>query len=314
MTVESYPRPLDLAQISVTYPAVNRRKRPVEALREVSIALQAGVITGLAGPNGAGKTTLLEVCIGAVRPSAGRISWFGHGTLDRGRRGAVGFCPDVPAFPQRVTGRELLSFFGAIDGVPRGKQETRIAHLADRLRVGEVLDQRVGLLSRGTVQRLGILQALICEPSVLLCDESFAALDPVAQMDLRLLLREEADRGAAILLSSHQLDQLGKVADDIVILSAGQVVARLGPDVIRSRRMLVLGVERLNRDALSVLMTVFPSGVHTGGIVRVPWPDERVDADALRQTFPPTLAEVRVIGLEDLSLEQMFFDAMRPTA
>jgi ABC-type multidrug transport system ATPase subunit len=265
MTAESYPRPLDLERISVTYPAINRRKGPVEALREVSIALQAGVITGLAGPNGAGKTTLMEVCIGAVRPSAGRITWFGHGTLDRGRRSALGFCPDVPAFPPRVTGRELLSFFGAIDGVPRGKQETRIAHLADRLRVGEALDQHVGFLSRGIVQRPGILQALICEPSVLLCDESFAPLDPVAQLDLRLLLREEADRGAAILISSHQLDQLGKVADEIIILSAGQVVARLGPDVVRSRRMLVLGVERLNRNALSVLMTVFPSGIHAGG-------------------------------------------------
>lgn len=216
---------IELRGVGKTY--LGHRGTAVEALRDVSLSLSPGRILGLAGANGAGKTTLLEVCIGALAPTHGVVLWFGQSTLSNDAKRNIGFCPDVPAFPQRLTGREVISILAALDGVPKSLSRQRCDQLADRLGLSDALEKRVETMSRGTAVRLGLLQAIVRERDLLVCDETFAPLDPVAQLALREVLREQADRGAAILISSHQLEQLSKVADEVAIMRQGRIVRQI---------------------------------------------------------------------------------------
>jgi len=301
--------PLELSEVGLTYPSLKRQTGPVEAVREVSLVLRPGMILGLAGPNGAGKTTLIEMCVGALKPSSGRISWFGNSKIDGETRRRIGFCPDVPALPQRLTGREVLQFFAALDGDSGPHIEARIDYLAERLRVQAALEQLVGALSRGTLQRLGILQALVHERDILLCDESFAPLDPIAQVDLRLLLQEEARRGAAILVSSHQLDQLGKIADEVAIMKNGSVARYLKAGTLKARRVINLQIAAVDGEQLAQVYKDFPEGWLTGHTFRVPWHDEKLDERVFRESFP-SVAGAGAITIEQLSLESIFLDAV----
>lgn len=225
---------MELIDAVVRYPGRGARSVPVNALDGVSLELARGRILGLAGPNGAGKTTLLEVCIAALSLSAGQVRWFGDSTLSARSRRRIGFAPDVPELPARLTAREALELFASLDGIPRTHARQAIADLSARLGVDEALDRRVETLSRGTAQRIGIIQAVLGERDILVCDESFAPLDPVAQVAVRELLRAEARRGAAVLVSSHQLDQLPKFADAVVILAGGMIVRHLDATELRT--------------------------------------------------------------------------------
>lgn len=303
---------LELNNVGVTYSGA-RGSLPTDALGTVSLALHPGKITGLAGPNGAGKTSLLEVCIGALAPTRGSIHWFGVNTFSAGVRRRVGFSPDVPPLPRRMKGIEVLQFFAALDGMQPAHAAKRIQHLAERLKVSSALEQRVESLSRGTLQRLGLLQALTCERDILLCDEPFAPLDPVAQVDLRVVLREEANRGAAVLISSHQLDQLDKVADEIVILGKGAILQRLTGAAIRAKQLVVISTDMLTPDQIRLLQTAFGSGWTTSNAFRIPFESDAWDEAAFRQSLPQALRTTVTFRRENFSLESAFFEALRAT-
>lgn len=210
------------ADLRVVYRA--RRGKTVEALKGVSLAVKTGRVVGLVGRNGAGKTTILEVAAGALVRFEGSARWFGVPLLNRTVRRRMGYCPAVPALPSSLTVREVLLLFAGLHGLSRSDARTSLEELVYAFQLDSILDQRVSTLSTGNIVRVGLAQALIGRPGLLLLDESFAALDPQAQVGLRTLLRRLADGGCGILVSSHQLDQLDKVADELYLIHEGRVV------------------------------------------------------------------------------------------
>ncbi|MGH7476417.1 MAG: ATP-binding cassette domain-containing protein [Longimicrobiales bacterium] len=201
-----------------------RGARAIHALRGITASLEPGTIVGLIGVNGAGKTTLLELLAGAQVPTAGTVHWFGSSRPAAAVRARLGFCPDVPALPPTFTVQEALRFFGGLRGLYGPALDTALARSIERLELGPILHRSVRALSRGNLVRTGVAQALLGGPAALLLDESFAPLDPVLQVRLRDVLSAEARRGAAVLVSSHQLQQVATIADSIWVLHDGELI------------------------------------------------------------------------------------------
>jgi ABC-2 type transport system ATP-binding protein len=197
-----------------------------DAVADVSLAVSRGAIHGLLGPNGAGKTTCLKMLLGLVRPSAGDFEILGVPARARGARANVGFLPEQPYFPQQLTASEVLALYGRLAALTKSE----IAEQTDTLlaRVGLDGQQKtlISKFSRGMLQRLGLAQALLGNPQVLVLDEPASGLDPVGQRDVRNLMMSLKADGATILLSSHQLSEVETVSDEVTILHQGLVAAR----------------------------------------------------------------------------------------
>ncbi|CAL8971268.1 putative ABC transporter ATP-binding protein YxlF [Rhodoplanes serenus] len=203
--------------------AVAKRYGPVEAVRDVSLAAQAGECVALVGHNGAGKTTLMKLMLGLIRPSAGRVAVLGAdpAARDPAARRHIGFLPENVAFNPALTGRELLGFYARLKGEPAGE----VDRLLGVVGLAEAADRRVGTWSKGMRQRLGLAQALLAQPALLLLDEPTSGLDPALRGSLYGLVRSLARDGAGVLISTHALSELEGVADRVVILDRGRVLA-----------------------------------------------------------------------------------------
>jgi ABC-2 type transport system ATP-binding protein len=198
------------------------------AVEDVSIDVPEGAIHGLLGPNGAGKTTTLKMLLGLVRPDAGEFLVLGVDSRSRTGREPLGFLPEQPYFPPQLTAMQAMRLYARLAGVP----EARIVPRVDELlaQVGLERQQRTLLsaFSRGMLQRLGIAQAIVSKPRVVVLDEPAGGLDPIGQRDVRNLMLQLRDDGATVLLSSHQLSEVEAVCDRVSIISRGRVAAE-GP-------------------------------------------------------------------------------------
>jgi ABC-2 type transport system ATP-binding protein len=197
-----------------------------EAVVDVSLSVTPGSIHGLLGPNGAGKTTTLKMLLGLVRPSAGSFSILGRDAHEPGARRRLGFLPEQPYFPIQLTAREALSLYGRLGGLTGQEIDEQGKRLLEQ--VGLVGQERTPLsrFSRGMLQRLGLAQAMLGRPAVIVLDEPASGLDPVGQRDVRNLMLELRESGTTILLSSHQLSEVEAVCDEVTILNQGTVAAR----------------------------------------------------------------------------------------
>jgi ABC-2 type transport system ATP-binding protein len=196
-----------------------------DAVHDVTIRVAPGTIHGLLGPNGAGKTTTLKMLLGLVRPTAGTFSILGQDSTRPAGRRDVGFMPEQPYFPQHLTATQALRLYALLSGVPRAEIPGRIAALLERVGLSGRERTRLDAFSRGMLQRLGIAQALINDPRVVVLDEPASGLDPVGQRDVRNLMLSLRDAGVTVLLSSHQLSEVETVCDDVTIMNAGRVAA-----------------------------------------------------------------------------------------
>ena len=219
--------------MTATIEVANLTKRygPVEAVRDLSFALEPGEIIALVGHNGAGKTTLLKLLLGLVRPSEGSIRVLGEnpaaGEFDARRR--LGYLPENVSFNPALTARELLSFYAKLKSQP-----VAVAlELLDRVGIGSASSRRLGTYSKGMRQRLGLAQALIGEPQVLLLDEPTTGLDPALRLDFYDIVEARRAGGATVVLSSHALAELGDSAGRIIIMNRGKMVANGSIDHLR---------------------------------------------------------------------------------
>ena len=197
-----------------------------EAVADVSISVSRGAIHGLLGPNGAGKTTTLKMLLGLVKPSSGTFEILGIPARAPRARARVGFLPEQPYFPTQLTAAEAMRLYGRLTGLSRPDLAEQTAELLDRVGLDGRQKTLLSKFSRGMLQRLGLAQALLGSPEVLVLDEPASGLDPVGQRDIRNLMLELRDGGATILLSSHQLSEVETVSDEVTILNGGRVAAR----------------------------------------------------------------------------------------
>jgi len=202
------------------------RRTRVTVLSQLDLAVSEGEIFGYLGPNGAGKTTTLKILMGLLRATAGDASVLGRPPGDVGTKQLVGFLPEQPAFYDYLTGRELLSFYGQLFGLDRSIRRDRIETLARQLRVESALDTQLRKYSKGMLQRIGLAQALLNEPRVVLLDEPMSGLDPIGRREVRDLLLRLKSEGRTVFFSSHIIPDVEMVCDRVGILVAGRLVAQ----------------------------------------------------------------------------------------
>jgi ABC-2 type transport system ATP-binding protein len=211
-----------------------KRYGAVQALKGVDLEVEAGELVGLLGPNGAGKSTLVKIACGLVRPSAGHVEVCGARAGSREARAALGYLAEFFRFPGWTSADELLALHQELAGSDGGEQER--GELLELVGLADARARRVEEMSKGMQQRLGIAQALVGSPRLLLLDEPTSALDPVGRRTVRTLLEELRRRGISVLLNSHLLSEVELVCDRVAILLAGEVVAAGAPTELASPR------------------------------------------------------------------------------
>jgi ABC-2 type transport system ATP-binding protein len=208
----------------------------VRAVRGISFAVDAGEVVGLVGPNGAGKTTTLRILTGFLDPDAGSAEIAGHDVVrDRdAARAALGYMAEsVPLYPEMRV-RDYLAFRARIKRVPRRRLRARVDAALEHARVADHARVVIGTLSRGYRQRVGLADALVADPPVLILDEPTAGLDPMQVRELRALVAE-LSRERAVLFSSHVLAEVESMASRLVVVARGRVVASGRPAEVRER-------------------------------------------------------------------------------
>jgi len=214
--------------------ALAKRYGPIEALRGVELEVGEGELVGLLGPNGAGKSTLVKIAVGLVRASGGETTVCGAPAGSRVARASLGYLAELFRFPGWYSADEVLRLHQRLAGSHGGEAER--AELLGLVGLLDARDRTVDAMSKGMQQRLGIAQALVGSPRLLLLDEPTSALDPAGRRTVRRLLEELRARGVAVLLNSHLLSEVELVCDRVVILSAGSVVAAGTPDELSRAR------------------------------------------------------------------------------
>lgn len=199
-------------------------RQSIAAVRDVDLRVDAGEVYGLLGPNGSGKSTTLKIILGLVSPTRGRTEIFGCDSRLVESRAAVGFLPENPYFYKYLTGEETLRFFGKLCQLRGARLENRIGELLNLVGLTNARDRRLGTYSKGMLQRIGLAQALINEPKLVVLDEPTAGVDPAGSRDIRNLIVDLKRRGITVLLSSHLLAQAQEVCDRVGILADGRLV------------------------------------------------------------------------------------------
>ena len=281
------------------------------ALDGVSLQVEPGVLTGLLGPNGAGKTTLIRILLGVLTPEQGTVTHHGL-PVDSDQRRHWGYMPQERGLYPAMPAGEQVVFFGRLHGLPRDEAARRTRDLLSEVGLADRWDQRTDRLSGGLQQRLQLAAALVHDPEVLVLDEPFAGLDPVAVDQLSDILQERARKGATVLFSSHQLDLVQNLCEDIVMVNEGRIV-------------LSGEVARLRADSSGVQLRVKVRSPDRRWLE--PFPGAAVvseEADEVRVALPPDVDPLAVLdaaracgrvvdfGLDLPSLSQLFLRAVAP--
>ena len=214
-----------------------KRYGAVHAVQGVSFQAQDGKVTGLLGPNGAGKTTTLRMLSSLVEPDAGRALVDGIDVRQRPREALrrLGLLPDSRGLYPRLTAREHLTYFGGLHGMRRAALERRTAELAELLDMRELLDRRVAGFSQGERTKVAIGRALVHGPHNIVLDEATNGLDVMSTRAMRGVIRSLADSGCCVLFSSHVMQEVSALCDEIVVFARGRVVSVGSPAELRAR-------------------------------------------------------------------------------
>jgi ABC-2 type transport system ATP-binding protein len=199
------------------------QRKPV--LRGLDLEVFEGEVFGFLGLNGAGKTTTIRCLIGLARPGAGAVSLFGRDPRAPAVRRRIGYLPENPAFPEHLTPVEVLDLAGALCGLSAPHRRRRIAEITAALRLEAVARTPLRKLSKGLVQRVGIAQAIVHEPELLILDEPMSGLDPLGRRDVRDLIEDHRARGRTVFFSSHIVPDVEAICDRVGILNRGRLVA-----------------------------------------------------------------------------------------
>lgn len=226
---------LEARGLSKTYTSRFPRRESFAALTDVSFEVRQGEILAFLGPNGAGKTTGINMLLGFLEPTSGEGKLFGLNPNDPRARARLGYLPESYSFYPAFTAPTLLDYFGRLAGIAKPERRRRIDALLQRVGLTEARSRPVGKYSRGMRQRLGIAQALLNNPELLILDEPTSGFDPLGRLMVRNLLVDLKNAGASILLSSHILSEVEAICDRVVILNRGRTVRQGTLDEVLER-------------------------------------------------------------------------------
>lgn len=212
-----------IRNLGKVFPVPFRRERVV-AVRNLDLEVEAGQVYGLLGPNGSGKSTTLKILLGLVSATKGTAEIFGVDSRNFASKDQVGFLPENPYFYKFLTAEETLRFYGKLCGLRGPALQKRVLELLDQVGMSHARHRRVGGYSKGMLQRIGLAQALIQSPKLVILDEPTAGVDPAGSRQIRDLILDLKNRGITVLLTSHLLEQVQEVCDRVGILAKGELV------------------------------------------------------------------------------------------
>lgn len=240
---------------------LTKRYGPFTAVDDVSFKVEKGEILGFLGPNGAGKTTTMRVLTGYMPATGGKAIVAGYDVFDQPieAKRRTGYLPETPPLYPDMTVRDYLMFVARIKGVPRGERKTRVANAMERTRIADMAARHCGKLSKGYKQRVGLAQAILHNPDVLILDEPTAGLDPKQIIETRKLIKELAG-DHTIILSTHILPEVSQTCQRVVIINKGKVVAVDTPDnltaTLRGSQAMYVQVDAAGGDVTGTLSAI----------------------------------------------------------
>lgn len=213
---------IDVENLRVTFKT--HRGRTLTAVDGLNLSISEGEVVGFVGPNGAGKTTTIKVLMGFLKPGAGTVRVFGEtaGTVASRRR--IGYLPEVALYYPFLSAREALRLYAKLAEIPRQQREETVTGLLEEVGLTGRGKERLNGYSKGMLQRVGIAQAIMGEPDLLILDEVTSGLDPVARHDVRRILMQFKDKGKTVFFSSHELTEVALLCDRVILLDKGKLV------------------------------------------------------------------------------------------
>tara|TARA_B110000977_G_scaffold95322_1_gene125819 strand:+ start:2680 stop:3570 length:891 start_codon:yes stop_codon:yes gene_type:complete len=258
--------------------SIGMRGVKLRAVDDLNLEVGDNEIFGLIGPNGSGKSTTIKVVLGLLDASVGECQIYGKPSHTVAARHSVGFLPEAPYFYRYLSGRELVRFYARICGVSRGKIAKQVDEVIELVGMTEAAHRRVGTYSKGMLQRIGLAQALVHDPRLVILDEPTAGVDPLGSAAIAEIIRELKRRGKTVLLCSHLLAQIEGLCDRVAILHRGKLVREGGvDDLVQEKDAQSLVVEGLSAEGrAAVEKTIAEQG---GTLCRVEQP--RLSLDSL---------------------------------
>lgn len=221
-----------------------RKQREVVAIDDLTMSVNEGEVIGFVGPNGAGKTTTIKVLMGFIFPTSGAARVLGYEAGSILARSRIGYLPEVALYYPFMTSEEILKLYGTLQGIRKKEMGELIPRLISL--VGLAGFERLSLrnFSKGMLQRVGLAQAIMGDPDLLILDEVTSGLDPVGRMDLRDILRDFKDKGKTIFFSSHELSEVAKVCDRIILIDGGKVIQEKSmQEILESQKLYRVRIE-----------------------------------------------------------------------
>ena len=305
---------IETAQVSKTYRSGVFRRKKFQALSEVSLQVTKGQVFGLLGPNGAGKTTLIKILLGIVRRTGGSASVLGHVAGSMAARREIGYLPENHRIPQHLTANTALEYYGQLSGMPMSEIRRHRPRLLELVGLKGREKDRVSGYSKGMLQRLGLAQAMLHRPPLIILDEPTDGVDPVGRREIRDVLRQLASEGHSVFLNSHLLQEIELICDSVAILNHGRLLKTGSVKELKVAlsdspvQMQLTGDEALIRQAFSA---------HPGSLIREVSPGAfaaevrvslQADVDRLVDALRISGVSVWRLARREQTLEEVFMD------
>ena len=283
------------------------------AVEDISLVTYRGEAFGFLGPNGAGKSTVVKILTGLVAPTKGKVRVLGQPINHVQTRRQVGYLPEFPSFHRWLKARDFLEFHGRLYGMRSNMLEKRIKEVLEMVGLAGRENQKLGTFSKGMLQRIGLAQAIINKPDLVILDELVSGLDPVGQRDMRELLRELKTEGTSIFLNSHLLADVEAICDRVAIINQGRILKVGAPaELFDKKKVLEVRVDHVSEELLQRLHTIALDIQHQENdprclLIEIERDDQAADIADIVHTCG---ARLYTLAPRHLSLEQIFFQTI----